>query len=75
MKTLDEVIQGLSVCDDVECCYACPHSNDYAECDVDWGYLTRDALHYLKEYQAILPLVPNLINTALQIQKKGKTIG
>ena len=32
-------------------------------------------LHYLKEYQAILPLVPSLINTALEVQKKGKTIG
>ena len=34
MKTLDEVIKGLSVCDDVECCYACPHSTDYNGCEI-----------------------------------------
>ena len=34
-----------------------------------------DALHYLKEYQKILPLIPSLINTAIAVQKKGKTIG
>lgn len=39
---------------------------------ISWG---ADALHYLKEYQKILPLVPSLINTVLAVQKKGKTIG
>lgn len=53
MKTLDEVIKGLSVCYDVEGCYACPQSTDYGGCDVDWGYLTKDALHYLIAYRQL----------------------
>lgn len=66
MKTLDEVIKVMAKCFD----------NTYnivpLECEPEYG---EDALHYLKEYQTILPLVPSLINTAIAVQKKGKTIG
>ena len=69
MKTLDEVIK---VMDHVQfCCTNCKLQYD---CDETECFL-EDALHYLKEYQTILPLVPSLINTALEVQKKGKTIG
>lgn len=72
MKTLDEVIEALEKCiSDTVCVNECPYYKDGC---LDHA-LDKDSLHYLKEYQAILPLVPNLINTALQIQKKGKTIG
>ena len=36
---------------------------------------SRHCCRYLKEYKVILPLVPSLINTALEVKKKGKTIG
>jgi hypothetical protein len=65
MKTLDEVIAELYIWDTCD---------KYPESFYD-DEVTRDALHYLKEYQAILPLVPSLINTAIAVQKKGKTIG
>ena len=69
MKTLDEVIKTM---DHVEfCCMNCKLQFD---CDEVECFL-EDALHYLKEYRTILPLVPSLINTALAVQKKGKTIG
>lgn len=32
-------------------------------------------LYYLKEYQKLLKLMPNLVNAELENQKKGKTIG
>lgn len=32
-------------------------------------------LYYLKEYQKLLILMPNLVNAELENQKKGKTIG
>ena len=73
MKTLDEVIKALEICSqmDAECC-KCPYkSTAKGWCEEK----DRDALHYLKEYRTILPLVPSLINTALEVQKKGKTIG
>lgn len=64
MKTLNEVINALE---------------NVALADTDGeseGYfLAVDALHYLKEYRTILPLLPSLINTAIAMQKKGKTIG
>ena len=63
MKTLDEVIANLG--DAIE------HLSAMMVSIETWN----DALHYLKEYQTILPLVPSLINTALAVQKKGKTIG
>lgn len=69
MKTLDEVI---SVMDHVEFC--CTNCKLQFDCDEVECFL-EDALHYLKEYQTILPLVPSLINTAIAVQKKGKTIG
>ena len=76
MKTLDEVITALEKCTDYEAeCEGCPYREDNTgglECvmrNLD------DVLHYLKEYQTILPLVPSLINTAIAVQKKGKTIG
>ena len=73
MKTLDEVIKALECCIDPElsCDKDCPYQDNCAYQD----FAHDDALHYLKEYRAILPLVPSLINTALEVQKKGKTIG
>lgn len=69
MKTLDEVIKA---CEETV-------SDVDRGVDIEGCYLgateTRDALHYLKEYRTILPLVPSLINTAIAVQKKGKTIG
>ena len=73
MKTIDEVIKALEWCTDGDQsgCGACPyHDHDDFDCDKD-----ADALHYLKEYQKILPLMQSLINTAIAVQKKGKTIG
>ena len=32
-------------------------------------------LYHLKEYRKLLMLMPNLVNTALENQKKGKTVG
>ena len=68
MFTLDEVIKMI---EDTWVCPSVDEANEYCEMMV-----ARDAaLHYLKEYQAILPLMPSLINTAIAVQKKGKTIG
>ena len=84
MKTLDEVIKALR-CTDPEVdpgtkCNDCPYKESHI--DELWyvgpsclDEMFADALHYLKEYRIILPLVPNLINTAIAVQKKGKTIG
>lgn len=75
MKTLDEVIHALEVCTSGYCSNHngdCPYLGHY-KCNEEQRKL--DALHYLKEYQTILPLVPSLINTAIAVQKKGKTIG
>ena len=69
MKTLDEVIEAERHCVSGGC-MGCPYDIDKDGCKCD-----EDALHYLKEYQTILPLVPSLINTAIEVQKKGKTIG
>lgn len=71
MKTLDEVIKALEYCTgfDFVRCQDCP-----GYCEPDCG-TQNDALHYLKEYRTILPLIPSLLNTALEVQKKGKTIG
>ena len=66
MKTLDEVIKAMET-DPVPMAYT-------ARLSVHEDIMT-DALHYMKEYQKILPLVPSLINTAIAVQKKGKTIG
>ena len=79
MKTLDEVIKALEICStDDDPCDKCPYTefdkNGVWACSM-CGDFAEDALHYLKEYRAILPLVPSLINTALEVQKKGKTIG
>lgn len=65
MKTLDEVVRALEKC----------MADDAIESE--GVYLAKDALFYLKEYQAILPLVPSLINTAIEVQRirQGKTIG
>ena len=74
MKTLDEVIKANECCDHGEPdsrCEDCPYNGIGACC----AERESDALHYLKEYQKILPLVPSLINTAIAVQKKGKTIG
>lgn len=70
MKTLDQVIETL---EDARVQVETGNGLwvDYRDNDD----LKADALHYLKEYQKILPLVPSLINTALAVQKKGKTIG
>ena len=65
MKTLDEVIEELQYWDTCD---------KYPESFYD-DEITKDALHYLKEYQTILPLVPILINTAIEVQTKGKTRG
>ena len=65
MKTIDEVIDELNYWDTCD---------RYPESFYD-DEIIQDALHYLKEYRTILPLVPSLINTALEAQKKGKTIG
>lgn len=64
-KPLDELIEDLG--------HAKPASR-YGDVQIMVEDLT-DAIHYLQEYKAILPLIPSLINTALEIQKKGKTIG
>ena len=74
MKTLNEVIKAFEWCvtDDHDECYGCPYNTGK---DTDCHERNLDALHYLKEYKAILPLVPSLINTAIAVQKKGKTIG
>ena len=81
MKTLDEVIKALEMCtaDKCVCLYGCPYSH-LADGDDGCEYhaipaMQTDALYYLKEYRTILPLVPSLINTAIAVQKKGKTIG
>ena len=72
MKTLDEVIKALELCTSNKHCQdECPYAPE--ECPT--YAMEKDALHYLKEYQAILPLVPSLITTAIAVQKKGKTIG
>lgn len=42
-----------------------------SKCDCYLYYV----LHYLKEYKTILPLVPSLINTAIGVAQKGKTVG
>lgn len=76
MKTLDEVIKALEICTSGYCSNSdgdCPYLNIDNDCDTRLRKL--DALQYLKEYQKILPLVPSLINTAIEVQKKGKTIG
>ena len=70
MKTLDEVIAKLEDAR-VQVETGTGYWVDYRDNDK----LKTDALHYLKEYQKILPLVPSLINTAIAVQKKGKTIG
>ena len=67
MKTLDEVIKVFEDCFGDGRIVISP-----LEVEPDTG---ADALHYLKEYQTILPLLPSLINTAIEVQKKGKTIG
>ena len=77
MKTLDEVIKGFECCENTDC-DNCPYKilfNDDSYVPCDQFSKDEDALHYLKEYRAILPLVPSLINTAIAVQKKGKTIG
>ena len=77
MKTLDEVIKAWSICfSDISRsdCTGCPYADDDGDAAC-FNHDREDALHYLKEYQAILPLMPSLINTALAVQKKGKTIG
>ena len=68
IKTLDEVIEKI---EEFWVCPCVDEANEY--CDL--MEVREDALHYLKEYQTILPLVPSLINTAIAVQKKGKTIG
>ena len=79
MMSLDDVIKAMENCygPDAECCAKCQYPRDVAgtgticlKCNLE-----DDALHYLKEYQKILPVVPSLINTAIAVQKKGKTIG
>ena len=81
-RTLEEVIKALDNCTSPVldgCIYGCPYSHLVEEgesCDEKAiPEMQKDALHYLKEYQKILPLVPSLINTAIAVQKKGKTIG
>ena len=79
MKTLDEVIDALEICGHDES-PKCPYFDTEHWCCCEDHMrsiypLKKDALHYLKEYQKILPLVPSLINTAIAVQKKGKTIG
>jgi hypothetical protein len=79
MKTIDEVINALEICGHDES-PKCPYFDTEHWCCCEdhmrsISPLKDDALHYLKEYQKILPLVPSLINTALAVQKKGKTIG
>ena len=74
MKKLNEVIKASECCNHGEPdsrCEDCPY-NGIGACCAEREF---DALHYLKEYLAILPLVPSLINTAIEMQKKGKTIG
>ena len=74
MTPLNEVIKALSICKNPDInrtCKDCPMPDTQKCIEI----LMTDALHYLREYQAILPLVPSLINTALEVQKKGKTIG
>ena len=73
MKTLDEVIRALEICwEQGTCSKECPYMMAEPSCGLRREL---DALHYLKEYRTILPLVPSLINTAIAVQKKGKTIG
>lgn len=77
MKRLDEVIDAMERCIIPPCfnCKGCPYEDDDAEVVCHSDDRDVDALHYLKEYQTILPLVPSLINAAIAVQKKGKTIG
>ena len=81
MKSLDDVIKALEMCtaDNCVCLNGCPYSDLVKGddcCDIHAiPEMQKDALHYLKEYRAILPLMPSLINTAIAVQKKGKTIG
>lgn len=74
MKTLDEVIKAMLICknEDIDrTCKGCP----MPDTEMCINELMTDALHYLKEYQKILSLLPSLIGTALEAQKKGKTRG
>jgi hypothetical protein len=61
MKTLDEVIDIFEKV----------VMHDYVWFDEKTALMTietlTDTLYYLKEYQAILPLMPSLINTALKV--------
>lgn len=77
MKTLEEVIDDFEkACDLERRCANCSGCLDQEYgCPNDGAESVPDALHYLKEYRTILPLVPSLINTAIAVQKKGKTIG
>lgn len=77
MRSLEEVIKAWSICfsdNSRSDCTGCPYADEDGDAAC-FNHDREDALHYLKEYQAILPLVPSLINTALEVQKKGKTIG
>ena len=76
MKTLDEVIKAYELSCGKKDCAQCPYNDeclDHFTCEC--YERMDDTFHYLKEYQTILPLLPNLINTAITVQKKGKTIG
>ena len=76
MRSLEEVIKAWSICfsdNSRSDCTGCPYADEDGDAAC-FNHDREDALHYLKEYQAILPLVPSLINTAIAAQKKGKTI-
>lgn len=77
MKSLDKVIDDFEkACDLKRRCEGCSGCLSQENgCPNDGAESVPDALHYLKEYQKILPLVPSLINTAIEVLKKGKTIG
>ena len=77
MKTLDEGIKAMDMCindNDAQNCLGCPYADSDGEAAC-YGDDREDALYYLKEYRTILPLIPHAVNTAMENQKKGKTIG
>lgn len=57
MKTLDEVIKALEICSPhIRCDKACPyHKSGCLDYEME-----KDALHYLQEYQKIMPLVSRI---------------
>lgn len=51
MKTLNEVIEIATECNEHKGCFGCKHNDFVKYCDIDWTEWIRDALNYLKKYR------------------------